>query len=347
MKLSRPRAVAALLVVAAPVVVPAAARATRCPDLPGPQLVTFQAVDQEQSCVIPPGVGLVRVMAVGGTGASDASAPGGVGAVVSGSVPVSGGATLYVEVGGNGDVAAHGGSGGFNGGGVGGVGGGGGGGASDIRTVSRTDIGALASRVLVAAGGGGAGTGLSGGAGGAGGSADAPGGAGQSNQYQGGSGGGAGTASAGGTGGANGVSSNPAASGGAGTLGEGGAGGQFGNATLGAGGGGGLYGGGGGGAPGGIDQPSRSSPLAAEAEGEARSSPPVDPQPSTATDCRPKSYSLTPWRTRPRWRLPLRSTARSPPGPGREHELRLRRRRRSPRRRWLRGRLGAAIGRAS
>ncbi len=86
MKLQRPKTLLALLVGAVTMVLPAAAQAASCPDLPGPQLVTFQAAGQEQSCVIPPGVGLVRVMAVGGTGGSDPAAPGGLGAVVSGSM---------------------------------------------------------------------------------------------------------------------------------------------------------------------------------------------------------------------------------------------------------------------
>jgi hypothetical protein len=125
--------------------------------------------------------------------------------------------------------------GGFNGGGSGTFffGGGGGGGASDVRTVSATGPGTLASRLLVAAGGGGGGAASDACGGGAGGDAGGGGADGESCGVAGRPGGGAGTGSAGGSGGT--------PFGGAGAMGTGGP------ANGGGGGGGGLFGGGGGG----------------------------------------------------------------------------------------------------
>ncbi|MFH5232005.1 glycine-rich protein [Antrihabitans spumae] len=74
--------------------------------------------------------------------------PGGLGAIASGTVPVAAGSTLFVVVGGFL---------GFNGGGNANQNRSFGGGASDVRTVSSADaVGTLASRLLVAGGGGGA-----------------------------------------------------------------------------------------------------------------------------------------------------------------------------------------------
>jgi hypothetical protein len=200
---------------------------------------TFTYIGGEQRLRVPPHVTSVNVTAVGSAGGSTfpTSGLGGVGAVVSGSVPVTPTHFIYVEVGGAS----------FNGGGpsdfLHALGGGG---ASDVRTVS---IGnepspggepSLLSRLLVAAGGGGGGeTALEhclGGAGGAGEEAGAPG---QTCENAPTGGGGAGTANAGG---AAGVGlpyvGRPA---GPGSLGQGG------HAAGGGGGGGGLFGGGGGG----------------------------------------------------------------------------------------------------
>ena len=98
--------------------------------------------------VVPAGVTLIHVDAVGGSGGSQFGNLGGAAARVQADLPVVPGARLYVHVAGNGTGTV----GGVNGGGAGNVhGGSGGGGASDIR--AGADV--LGSRILVAAGGGG------------------------------------------------------------------------------------------------------------------------------------------------------------------------------------------------
>lgn len=154
----------------------------------------------EQTFVVPGGVTSLNVVAVGASGAPGAfSSVAGKGARVSGTISVTPGEHLFIEVGAPGHLSEH----GFNGGGQGGLfdgsggatcdrNGGAGGGASDVRTVSRYAAGTLASRVVVAGGGGGGGGGSQNpvthnvAAGGAGGDAGSNGGAGS------GSGGGAG-----------------------------------------------------------------------------------------------------------------------------------------------------------
>ena len=239
---------------------------------------TYGSTGSEDTFTVPAGVTSVHVIAVGGSGGQWAFNYFGqsgftlksLGAVVTSDLTVTPGATLYVEVAGNGASTYYPagetfGDGGFNGGGDGGKGNGGclygcrdrpawsgagGGGASDVRTSPRSAGLTTDSRLLVAAGGGGAGansgtggfTGYTGGGGDAG-SAGADG-------YTGpGYGGGAGTLTAGGTGGA-GLGVFYAQDGTDGVLGSGGVGGG-GDADSqydgGGGGGGGLYGGGGGG----------------------------------------------------------------------------------------------------
>ena len=181
---------------------------------------------------MPVGVTSIDVELVGGRGGRSAFEIGGLGDRVTGTLPVSAGATLYVRVGGNGSYTA----GGYNGGGAPGTVSGlsresGGGGATDVRTSA-----ALESRLAVAGGGGGAALTARGGDAEQAGT-DAPG--------EPGSAGGAGTQSSGGAGGI----SNWYNSGAAGVLGMGGAGGSFlspGAIAGGSGGGGGYYGGGGG-----------------------------------------------------------------------------------------------------
>ena len=217
----------------------------------------------EQHFAVPAGVTELHVVASGGRGGDSTylgrRITGGLGALVSATLPVSAGQDLYVEVGGAGDGAA----GGFNGGGAGSENGQGGGGASDVRTcpiAGCPDGGpTLDSRVLVAGGGGGAG-GYGDGPGGPGGAAGAsaqPGGAGDdvTNTLGGGGGGGGASTTSGGVGG---IGPAPAGlgawgiSGAPGVQGTGGAGaadaqggeGQAG-ATGGGGGGGGWFGGGG------------------------------------------------------------------------------------------------------
>ena len=209
---------------------------------------TFVSTGAEQTFTVPAGIASVQVFAVGGPGGRGASGgatpipAGGFGAVATGTIAVTPGQTLFVNVGGIGRTATTfaGGSAAFNGGAAGGSstssafcnGGGGGGGASDLRTVSRAQPLTLESRLLVAGGGGGGGGSTSNGtAGGAGGAA----------QANGSTGGGVGA-------GAGGVAATTAAPGGNGTLDAGGAGGSepVNCGGGGGGGGGGAFGGGGG-----------------------------------------------------------------------------------------------------
>src|SRR3954454_10821207 len=90
----------------------------------------FTAAGAEQQFVAPAAASAIHVVAIGGHGGPSAGA-GGRDAKVTADVAVSGGQTLYVEVGDNG---ADGGAGGFNGGAQGAAGGGG---ASDVRTAPR------------------------------------------------------------------------------------------------------------------------------------------------------------------------------------------------------------------
>jgi hypothetical protein len=212
---------------------------------------TFASTGAEQSFVVPTGVTSVQLRAGGGARVNAHSVtpfqgppPAGAGALVAGSLPVTSGETLYVE------VAAS----GFNGGGqVGFVGGGMGGGASDIRTLSESSLETLQSRLLVAGGGGGGGGTFEEGSGGRGGDAGSPGeesstgSGGCCGEDQHSAGGAAGTLTGAGGGGARCEAPAPW-SGHEGSLGIGGEGGQEGAApeTGGGGGGGGYWGGGGG-----------------------------------------------------------------------------------------------------
>ncbi|MDG3009651.1 hypothetical protein G4X40_05770 [Rhodococcus sp. D2-41] len=198
---------------------------------------TYHAIRAEQVLEIPAGVDTVHVVAVGGAGAPGAGpeiasrgGAGGLGAMVTGDVPVAGMHTLYIEIGGNGV------DGGWPNSGDSGQAGGDGGGSSDVRTVSATHPTSTSTRLLVAAGGGGGGGGIGGGAGGAGGAAGQPGSPGIPSPAGDVPGGGGAAATT--TGG---ILPDP---GGAGSAWIGGNG----AAALGGGGGGGLFGGGGGGA---------------------------------------------------------------------------------------------------
>src|SRR4051794_19180541 len=158
----------------------------------------FTSTGAEQQFVVPVGASAVHVVATGAPG-------GGVGGrahQVTADVGVSGGQTLYVEVGG----APVGTTGGFNGGGDGANGGGG---ASDIRTAPRASGLATDTRLIVAAGGGGQGATGGSGTGGAGGDAEAAG----ANSDTGLSGGGPGTSGAGGAGGTGGSFCDPGVTG--------------------------------------------------------------------------------------------------------------------------------------
>jgi hypothetical protein len=208
---------------------------------------TFTYTGHEETFTVPAGISSVQIDAVGAPGGGSA---GGLGGTASGSVAVTPGETLFVDVGGVGTTMA----GGFNGGGdpdtnasTGGAGGGGG--ASDVRTVS----GSLDTRLVVAGGGGGSGAfGLHAGAIAPGGAAGAAGTAG-GNTSSGNDGGGPGLAgtTTGGAGGNGGAAAAGGTDGTIGTMGSkglgGNGGGDLGANTSGGGGGGGYFGGGGGG----------------------------------------------------------------------------------------------------
>jgi hypothetical protein len=199
---------------------------------------TFTFTGAEQTFVVPGGVTSVQVVVIGGSGGEGgAGVLGGAAARVTGTLSVTPGQTLYVEVGGTGQAASAGGDIVFNGGAAAGGGGGGGGGASDVRTAPLVAGLAPDRRLVVAAGGGGGGGSAteSGGVGGAAGSAGAT-------AAGGNEGGGAGTELLGGSGG-----SGCASTGTGGQLGSGGGGGSGELASNGGGGGGGGYFGGGGG----------------------------------------------------------------------------------------------------
>jgi hypothetical protein len=202
---------------------------------------TFAYTGTDQAFVVPQGVTSVQVVAVGGRGGTATpGGAGGAGAQVSGTLSVTPGETLYVEVGGNGGEGPLFNTGGFNGGGSGA---GGGGGASDLRTLPGALGLVVDTRRLIAAGGGGGGASGQA-AGGAGGGATEAGQTG-ANQNNGGS---PGTQISGGAGGEGNCVSG--SNGTEGSLGSGGNGGEclFSREDFpGGGGGGGRYGGGGGG----------------------------------------------------------------------------------------------------
>ncbi len=201
---------------------------------------SFAFTGAEETFVVPRGVYVLDVDAVGGQGGAGFVGPGGAAARVRARLAVSPGDLLYVRVGGAGQPAAASGAlGGFNGGGdsAGPAAGGAGGGASDVRTLPGSDGATLTSRLVVAAGGGGTGFGAiapnaAGGAGGL-----PIGSPGTNNGTSTTASGGGGTANAGGA-------AAIGCTGGAGEAGSFGRGG--GGDTYGGGGGGGYFGGGGG-----------------------------------------------------------------------------------------------------
>ena len=223
--------------------------ATARPPCPAPAVsggtatVTYCWTGGSQYWTVPAGVTQATFTLYGAEGDTLRSGPGGTGAEVTGTLPVTPGSALQVNAGqGGADTGAA-----FGGGAAGNNdGSGGGGGASDIRSGTYT----LAGRLLVAGGGGGGGAdgaGAQQAAGGAGGNADSPGAAGASGRgCAGGGGGGAGTATTGGAGGTTNTSAgscgSATVSGAAGSEGNGGKG----SGSGGGGGGGGYYGGGGG-----------------------------------------------------------------------------------------------------
>jgi hypothetical protein len=230
---------------------------------------TFVFTGGEQTYVVPLGVTLLQIEAHGANGglACRTDIPQNArGHKLTALVPVTPGATLYVQVGGIGGNASGStpGAGGFNGGGTGGTttkvgqpgvatAGGGGGGASDVRTSPRAAVNSLQTRLITAGGGGGRGgcavsTAFAGFGGGDGGHPQGQNGAGGFDPFSSplGGGGRGGTQAGGGAGGhadtiRQGVPGNP------GSQGQGGSGGGGTSISSGAGGGGGFFGGGGGG----------------------------------------------------------------------------------------------------
>ncbi|MEZ4920232.1 MAG: HYR domain-containing protein [Saprospiraceae bacterium] len=135
-----------------------------CDLFSGMETEEFNYTGSEQQFVVPSGVTEITIEVYGAQGAEPDdrldNSDGGLGGYVTGVLSVTPGETLYLYVGGEGDVN---GSGGYNGGGDGGYGqagsscsggdAGGGGGASDIRIGGNT----LSDRIVVAGGGGGSG----------------------------------------------------------------------------------------------------------------------------------------------------------------------------------------------
>ncbi len=119
---------------------------------------TFHFTHAAQKFKVPQGVTQLTITAFGAQGGgltgSKYVPPGALGAKISATFSVNGGALLVVYVGGKGiKGGAHGNSGGFNGGGGSYTGAYGGGGSSDVRTAGDK----LTDRIIVAAGGGGSG----------------------------------------------------------------------------------------------------------------------------------------------------------------------------------------------
>jgi hypothetical protein len=115
--------------------------------------VTFNWTGEAQTWTVPDGVTKATFDLYGDEGGlAERKSSGGKGGRATATIPVTGGSSVQVTVGGQGQSDANPADGGFNGGGNGQLGGGGGG-ASDIR-IGGTD---LANRVLVAGGGGGGG----------------------------------------------------------------------------------------------------------------------------------------------------------------------------------------------
>lgn len=223
-------------------------------DLSGAQ--NYAAGTTDGQYMVPSGVTMVEVTAVGGQGGAGGALDGspanrgGAGAKVIADLPVTRNQILYVEVGGNGLTAGGGGT-QPNDGGAGSGGSGGGGGASDVRackttaTVCGAGTDSLQSRLVVAGGGGGGGEeAVAADNGGAGGAAGNPPAAGQAGDgVNGGGGGQAGADNQGGGGGVAGALGG--AAGNPGSYGRGGSSVLAGNG--GGGGGGGYFGGGAGG----------------------------------------------------------------------------------------------------
>ena len=194
----------------------------------GTETVPFSESGSEQSFVVPIGVSHIKVVASGADGEDGCGCfRAGLGLKVTATLPVEHGQKYFIDfVGGGSGYPA-------------------GGNAADLRTVSRSEAGSLASRILVAAGGGASGiteeNSFGGGGGNAGFTEGGAGGTGDAN-----TGGGGGTQAHGGAAGKGEVNGTE------GQLGQGGSGGAN-SEGFGGGGGGGYYGGGGGAGGSGAD----------------------------------------------------------------------------------------------
>jgi len=120
----------------------------------GTTIINFAYTGSAQTWTVPAGISAIQFRVIGATGGTSWSNHGGYGESITGTLAVTPGETLQINVGqqGSGHSSGNNAS-AFNGGGSGFYYGAGGGGASDIR---RTTY-ALANRVVVAGGGGGAG----------------------------------------------------------------------------------------------------------------------------------------------------------------------------------------------
>jgi hypothetical protein len=197
------------------------------------ETIEYGFTGAERTFTVPVGVTSLQMEAIGGAGGStidshgNVAGHGGAPARVTGTIAVTPGQVLYVEVGGIGLSEALG---GFNGGGYPL-----GGGASDVRTASRVDPYSVFSRLIVAGGGGG-------GSGGGTYQFSEPGGNADGTPSAAGYNGKPGTATQGGAGG---TGASAAYQGEPGGVGQGGDAGMGADAVLPGGGGGGLWGGGG------------------------------------------------------------------------------------------------------
>jgi hypothetical protein len=247
--LAAPAAALAGVVLAVPAASAAASPAPACAN--GKCTVTFPETGAPAAWTVPAGVPKAVITLYGGSGGTDNSVAGGLGARASGTVTLAAGTSLTVNVGGAGGNGGGGTSapGGYGGGGQGGLGSGGG---TNAAGGGATMVSDSAGTLLVAGGGGGAGYLWDASGGSAGGNADTAGQDGHAFTEQfgdtlgGGGGGGAGTQNVGGAGGTAGTVTPVPGSGICNDSGKNGAAGAAGSAAQGGGGGSGGGGGGGG-----------------------------------------------------------------------------------------------------
>ena len=127
-----------------------------CSTSAGQTTCVFAYTGEVQTFTVPAGAAPAAFYVYGAQGGAG-SVRGGFGGAAYGTMPVSPGTAIQINVGGQGGNAADGGYGGFNGGGLGYSPSGGGGGGSDVRvgTCAATSSCTLSDRLIVAGGGGG------------------------------------------------------------------------------------------------------------------------------------------------------------------------------------------------